>query len=302
MTHYLITGGTGMVGSALVAQLCQTENTLITILSRTAHSSDDPKVRYINWQTSDWQSQVPDVDVIINLAGASLNQRWTRQHRQEMMTSRIQSTRALYDLFKNRSHKPSVLFNASAMGYYPPSFTNLYTEAYKTTPHDLLSEIVYQWERQATLFEKLGTRVICGRFGLILSRKGGALPLIEMPYRLFIGGRIGSGQQWYSWIHLTDIVRAILFLIHTSEASGPYNLSAPTPETQHQFGQYLASALGRPHYTWVPALMLRCVLGKMATLTLDTQYMLPQKIMALGFEFTYPTLPSALKHLYPSNA
>lgn len=298
MKHYLISGGTGMVGRALVEQLTHTTDAIIYILTRSDKTSQQENVHYINWHKDGWEAQVPHIDVVINLAGATLNKRWTSKHQQLMMTSRIQSTRALFDLFEQREQKPDVLFNASAMGYYPPSQTAVYTETYQTTPHDLLSEIVYQWEKQATLFEKLGTRVICGRFGLILSLNGGALPMMSLPYRFFVGGRIGNGRQWYSWIHVSDLVRAIQFLIHSPEASGPFNLSAPAPDTQQQFGKVLSNVLHRPHYTWVPAWFLRLVLGKMSTLILDTQYMLPQKISDLGFQFDYPTLSSALKELY----
>lgn len=298
MKRYLITGGTGMVGRALVEQLTRSNEVIIYILTRSDQTSQQQHVHYINWSKDGWEEEVPHIDIVINLAGATLNKRWTTQHQQIMMTSRIQATRALFDLFKLREQTPDVLFNASAMGYYPPSKTAVYTESYQTTPHDLLSEIVYQWERQATLFEQLGTRVICGRFGLILSRDGGALPMMALPYRFFVGGRVGNGRQWYSWIHLADLVRAIQFLIQSPKASGPYNLSAPVPETQHQFGKVLGSVMHRPHYTWVPALMLRLVLGKMSTLILDTQYMVPQKISDLGFQFDYPTLPLALKDLY----
>ncbi|MTV21069.1 TIGR01777 family oxidoreductase [Staphylococcus delphini] len=298
MKHYLITGGTGMVGRALVEQLTRANEAMIYILTRSDKTSQHHHVHYINWSKDGWEEEVPHIDIVINLAGATLNKRWTPQHQQLMMTSRIQSTRALFDLFKQREQTPDVLFNASAMGYYPPSETAVYTESYQTTPHDLLSEIVYQWERQARLFEQLGTRVICGRFGLILSRDGGALPMMSLPYRFFVGGRVGNGRQWYSWIHLSDLVRAIQFLIQSPKASGPYNLSAPAPETQHQFGKVLGKAMHRPHYTWVPAVVLRLVLGKMSTLILDTQYMVPQRISDLGFQFDYPTLPLALKDLY----
>ncbi|MEJ7541793.1 TIGR01777 family oxidoreductase [Staphylococcus intermedius] len=298
MKHYLITGGTGMVGSALVEQLTRSNENIIHILTRSDKTSQQENVHYINWNNDGWEAEVPHIDIVINLAGATLNQRWTPKHQQLMMTSRIQATRALFDFFEQREQKPDVLFNASAMGYYPPSENTVYTETYQTTPHDLLSEIVYQWERQATRFQQLGTRVICGRFGLILSRNGGALPMMSLPYRFFVGGRIGNGRQWYSWIHVSDLVHAIQFLIQSPEASGPFNLSAPAPETQQQFGKVLGNVMHRPHYTWVPAWFLRFVLGKMSTLVLDTQYMLPQKIVDLGFQFEYPTLSSALKDLY----
>ncbi len=298
MTNYLITGGTGMVGTALVEDISQRPDSMIYILTRSDRSSKSSHIQYINWSQTGWEQKVPDIDIVINLAGATLNKRWTKSHQQLMMTSRIQSTRALYDLFKTRKQKPSVLFNASAMGYYPPSHTATYTEDFRTTPHDLLSEIVYQWEKQASLFESVGTRVILGRFGLILSQKGGALPMIEKTYRFFVGGRIGSGHQWYSWIHLEDLKRAILFLIDHKTASGVYNLAAPGPETQQQFGKILGKTLHRPHYTWVSATLMRLILGKMSTLVLDTQFIVPQKLNHLHFTFNYPTLSLALKDIY----
>ncbi|PNZ37242.1 TIGR01777 family oxidoreductase [Staphylococcus lutrae] len=298
MTHYLITGGTGLVGRALVNHLSQRDDTFITILTRQTSLANSTHITYVNWHDAGWENQIPDVDVVINLAGATLNQRWTARHQQVMMTSRIQATRALFDLFKNRAHKPKVLFNASAMGCYRPSLNTIYIESAHITPHDLLSEIVYQWERQAALFESFGTRVIDGRFSLILSRHGGALPKMALPYNCFVGGRLGTGKQWYSWIHITDVVRAICFLIDTPEASGPYHFASPSPTTQHHFGQCLASILNRPHYTWVPACILRLILGKMATLLLDTPYIVPQRLTQLGFTFQYPTLHLALKALY----
>lgn len=300
MTNYLISGGTGMVGRHLVNTLIQNNTNHVYILSRQSHQSDNTQVSYINWHETNWETNVPNIDVVINLAGATLNKRWTKEHKQLMMTSRLQSTRALYELFKNRTQKPSILFNASAMGYYPPSHTTVYTEQFKTLPHDILSEIVYQWERQASYFESLGTRVIYGRFGLILSQEGGALPMIQMPYQFMVGGKIGSGKQPYSWIHIDDLVRAILFLIDNPNASGPYNLTAPLPEAQNQFGKILGKVLNKPHYTYVPAFIMQLTLGEMSKLILDTQHVLPERLTHEGFRFEYPTLESALNNLYHS--
>lgn len=298
MTNILVTGGTGLVGTALVDALLKESDNNIYILTRSNRTSDQRRVSYINWENEKWEVQVPDIDIVINLAGATLNKRWTTSHKQRMMTSRLQGTHALYALFQHRTHQPSILFNASAMGFYPPSQTNAYTENYNALPHDFLSEIVYQWEREADHFLTFGTRVIKGRFGLILSKNGGALPMMALPYLYGVGGKIGNGKQWYSWIHLNDLVQCILFLIKHPDAQGVYNLNAPLPETQNDFGIALGRALHRPHYTRVPALVLRIILGEMSTLILDTQYMVPERIQMLGFKFEYPELNSALHTIY----
>ncbi|MGX5789896.1 TIGR01777 family oxidoreductase [Staphylococcus equorum] len=296
MKHYLITGGTGMVGTQLVEAIKQSD-AHITILTRQDKSTSHPKITYVNWSKTNWESQIPDIDIVINLAGASLMKRWTKKHKQAIMLSRLQSTQALFDLFKNRKQKPSVFFNASAVGYYKPDYDRTYTELYKSLPFDFLSEVVYQWERRARQFESLGTRVVIGRFGMILAEDGGALPLIKLPYEFYLGGKLGSGRQWYSWIHLDDLTRAILYTINNGNAHGIFNFTAPIVEHQNLFGYTLARVTHRPHFTWVPALVLRLALGQMSTVVLDTQKVIPNKLQAIDFKFKYPDLKIALEDL-----
>lgn len=296
MKHYLITGGTGMVGTQLVEAIRQSD-AHITILTRQDKSTSHPKITYVNWSKTNWESQIPDIDIVINLAGASLMKRWTKEHKQAIMLSRLQSTQALFDLFKNRKQKPSVFFNASAVGYYKPDYDRTYTELYKSLPFDFLSEVVYQWERRARQFESLGTRVVIGRFGMILAEDGGALPLMKLPYEFYLGGKLGSGRQWYSWIHLDDLTRAILYTINNGNAHGVFNFTAPIVEHQNLFGYTLARVTHRPHFTWVPALALRLALGQMSTVVLDTQKVIPNKLQAIDFKFKYPDLKIALEDL-----
>ena len=157
--------------------------------------------------------------------------------------------------------------------------------------------MVYQWERLARQFESLGTRVIIGRFGMVLSNQGGALPLMKLPYDLNVGGKIGSGRQWYSWIHIEDLTRAILYTINNEKARGVFNFTSPIAEHQNMFGYTIAREVHRPHYTWVPSFALRLILGEMSTVVLDTQKVLPNKLQALDFEFKYPNLKLALENL-----
>ncbi|MCI2901253.1 TIGR01777 family oxidoreductase [Staphylococcus hominis] len=296
MKQFLITGGTGMVGSHLVNEIKKRE-AHITILTRSDKQSDEPKITYVNWSKKGWENQVPDIDVVINLAGATLNKRWTSSYKQTIMTSRIQSTESLVHLFEQRQHKPEVLFNASAMGYYPPSLHRTYTEQYQTLPFDFLSDVVYQWERFARRFENFGTRVVLGRFSMILSSEGGALQTMKLPYKFYVGGKLGSGRQWYSWIHIDDLVRAILFTIDESNAKGPFNMASPIPERQNLFGYTLGRTMHKPHETWVPSLIMRAVLGEMSTVVLDTQKVLPNKLETFGFNFRYNNLKVALEDL-----
>ncbi|WP_426432562.1 TIGR01777 family oxidoreductase [Staphylococcus xylosus] len=296
MKNYLITGGTGMVGTQLVEAIVQSD-AHITILTRQDRTTSHPKITYVNWSKPNWEAQVPDIDIVINLAGASLNKRWTKSYKQKIMVSRLQSTQALFELFDGREQKPSVFFNASAVGYYKPDLYRTYTELYKTLPFDFLSEVVYQWERLARQFESLGTRVVIGRFGMILSNEGGALPMMKLPYEFYVGGKIGSGRQWYSWIHIDDLTRAILHTINTEDAQGVFNFTAPIVEHQNLFGYTLARVSHRPHYTWVPSLALRIILGQMSTVILDTQKVIPNKLQAIDFKFNYPDLKIALEDL-----
>ncbi|MBF0812848.1 TIGR01777 family oxidoreductase [Staphylococcus sp. mip270_02] len=296
MKNYLITGGTGMVGTQLVEAIVQSD-AHITILTRQDRTTSHPKITYVNWSKPNWEAQVPDIDIVINLAGASLNKRWTKSYKQKIMVSRLQSTQALFELFDGREQKPSVFFNASAVGYYKPDLYRTYTELYKTLPFDFLSEVVYQWERLARQFESLGTRVVIGRFGMILSNEGGALPMMKLPYEFYVGGKIGSGRQWYSWIHIDDLTRAILHTINTEDAQGVFNFTAPIVEHQNLFGYTLARVSHRPHYTWVPSLALRIILGQMSTVILDTQKVIPNKLQAIDFKFKYPDLKIALEDL-----
>lgn len=296
MKQYLITGGTGMIGSQLIDAIVQSD-AHVTVLTRQNKINSHPKITYINWTENGWEQKVPDIDIVINLAGASLNHRWTNRHKQQIMLSRIQSTQALFDLFKTRKKRPDIFFNASAVGYYRPDLNRTYTELYKSLPFDFLSEVVYQWERRAQQFESFGTRVIIGRFGMVLSDKGGALPLMKQTYDYYVGGKLGSGRQWYSWIHIDDLIRAILYTISVDEANGVFNFTAPIVERQNLFGYTLARITHKPHYTWAPSLALRLVLGQMSTVVLDTQKVIPNKLQALDFKFKYPDLKIALEDL-----
>lgn len=294
MARILIAGGTGLVGKHLVERLNDGKNKIF-ILTRSDKKSTTPNIQFVNWQQNGWGREIDEpIDIVINLAGATLNDQWTDAYKQIIYNSRIEVTRALRQFFEMRQETPKVLFNASAVGYYPPSATSTYNEGDQFEEHNFLSSVVQAWEEEAKAFEQLGTRVVIGRFGVILAEDGGALGKMILPYRLFAGGKIGNGQQWMSWVHIDDVVRAILYAIHQPSIFDVFNIVAPNPVTQDDFGQTIGQVLKRPHLLPLPAFMLKGLLGEQASLVLDSIKVMPTRLQAKGFTFLYPTIALAL--------
>lgn len=181
--------------------------------------------------------------------------RWTEDSKETIMNSRIESTNRLFKFFEAQDYAPEVLFNASAVGYYPPSKVVSYDEYDQFLSHDFLSTVVERWEETALLFKELGTRVVIGRFGIILSNKGGALTTMVKPYKFFVGGSLGSGEQWMSWIHLEDLKEAITTLINNKDKQGVYNICSPNPVRQKVLGKTIAQTINRPHFLPGPNLL-----------------------------------------------
>lgn len=287
----LITGGTGLVGHALVNVFDDAE---IYILTRSDKASSH-RIHYINWSHEGWLDKVPEVDLVINLAGASLNKRWTEEHKEAIVKSRVESTRKLAEYFQRST---AFFITASAVGYYPPSKRLTYTERDEFLAFDFLSETVHRWEHEAQKIEAAHhvPTAYC-RFGVVFSNEGGALPLMVLPYRLFGGGTIASGRQPYSWIHIDDLARGIKY-IYEQQATGIYNMTAPEPVTQQALGQVIAQTIHRPHWTALPAPLFNLVLGEQAIMVTKGQRVLPDHLKEIGFNFTYPTIKQAVEHLY----
>ncbi|TDL98361.1 TIGR01777 family protein [Macrococcus brunensis] len=288
MKKILLTGGTGLVGSRLIEM---TDHEFY-ILTR-SDKEDTAHVNYINWNNDDYLSQIPEVDLIINLAGASLSNRWTQQHKQAIVKSRIESTKKLGPIIEQQQKKP-FLISASAVGYYPPAKNLSYTEADRFEAFDFLSKTVHLWEQEAA---KLKVATAYCRFGVIFSNQGGALPIMVKPYQFYIGGNIGDGQQVYSWIHIDDLIRALLF-IYDQQLTGIYNCTAPEPATQEEVGKAIAEALHKPHFLPVPEIALKTLLGEQAIMVTDGQRVLPDKLISAGFKFQHPTIKEAITSLY----
>jgi len=292
-----ITGGTGFVGKTLVQKLYE-KGHLITVLSRQGKGPFPNEVKILTGdptQRGPWQADVSDQDVIINLAGASIFQRWTDEAKEQIRNSRIQTTKNLVDALRNASHHV-LLMSTSAVGYYGPSGDEILTE--EAPPgSDFLARLAVDWEREAMRAANLGHKVIIMRFGIVLGRRGGALQFMAKPFKYFLGSGLGSGKQYFSWIHERDLVEIFLFLMG-KDISGPVNCTSPNPVTNQELTRLIGKVLKRPVILPnVPGFMLRLLLGEFAQVILTGQRVIPERLTQMGYKFLFPKLEDALRDL-----
>ncbi|WP_421293262.1 TIGR01777 family oxidoreductase [Aeromonas taiwanensis] len=293
----LITGGTGFIGRRLVAHLKVAHE--VVVLTRQGSAAYELLGHDITLLDSlDRLDHLNDVDIVINLAGEPIAAgRWSDARKQLLCNSRWLLTEQLVDLVKLSSTPPKLLLNASAIGWYGRQDDSPLDEQCQTPHDEFTHRLCQQWEQLALQARSPQTRVCILRIGLVLGMEGGALPRMLPPYRLGLGGPMGSGSQVMSWIHVQDLVRAMLFLIEHGESDGIFNGTAPQPVSNRQFSQALAATLHRPHIFFVPAPLLRLLMGEAADLLLTGQHVLPVRLQQAGFHFTYPALLEALADL-----
>jgi len=295
-----IAGGTGFVGEALTKELIK-QGHEVFILTRKRKESDSKRVSYIQWLNDGDQPEkdLGEIHAIINLAGESINSgRWTEERKKRILNSRIQATEEVLRIINNLSTTPKVLVNASAIGYYGTSLTLTFTETSPSQGSDFLATTVKAWEQKAAEAKRLDVRTVFCRFGIILDQQEGALPRIALPYQLFAGGTVGSGEQWVSWIHINDVIRGILFTLENENMIGPVNFTTPKPLSMKAFGRTLGRVLNRPHWIPAPSFALKFLLGEMSTLVLEGQKVLPDKLIEAGFKFQFSELETALSNIY----
>ncbi len=297
----LITGGTGLIGQALAASLTDDGHEVIVLSrnpTRTSGLPDGVRVEHWDAHTAEgWGHLIDDVDAIINLAGENIAAgRWTAKRRRRIIESRLNAGQAVVQAVKLAAHKPRVVIQASGIGYYGSCGNEEMAEG-APAGNDFLAQLAIDWEASTAQVESWGVRRAIIRTGVVLSSRGGALPKMLLPFRLFVGGRLGSGQQWLPWIHIADEVGAICLLIDNGSASGPFNLTAPNPLTNTDFGRIVGKQLRRPAFMPVPSFVLRFLFGDMATLFLYGQRAVPQRLMQLGFTFKFPNIDSALQDI-----
>jgi hypothetical protein len=294
----LITGSTGLVGTALVKELASDGHTVCRLIrpqSKTTSGSKDGFDVTWNPETGELGGAGVGPDAVVNLAGASIaGGRWTEKRKELLDASRIDTTRALVKALAKMNARPRVLVSASAIGIYGDRGDEILTEESKPGT-EFLAGLTREWEAEATKAEALGIRVVLARFGIILARDGGALAKMLLPFKLGAGGRLGSGKQWMSWITLDDVVGILKFALENAAVRGAMNVVAPQPVRNAEFTRVLAQALHRPALFPAPAFALRLALGEMAdALLLSSQRVQPQKIQQLGYNYHHPDLSSAL--------
>jgi uncharacterized protein len=294
-----LTGGTGFVGRFLSRELILKGHD-ITILTR----QKDPPVSLkngIRFVTGDpkeagpWMAEVAQHDWIINLAGSSIFSKWTDEAKKMLHDSRIPTTRNLVTALA-AGDRHQLFCSTSAPGYYGPRGDEELTEA-SPPGQDFLARLAQEWEAEAAKAQDLGIRTVITRFGIVLGKGGGMLEQLVPLFKSFVGGPVGSGEQWLSWVHQMDLVRAYLFITEHPELTGPVNFTSPNPLRNKDFAKALGKTLGRPAFMPAPAFMMRLMLGELAEAILTGQKVLPQKLHAAGFEFLYPTIDQALQNL-----
>jgi len=298
-----MTGGTGFVGTRLVQKL-QAEGCESLIFTRDLQrarrvfpAAAFPSVELVAYepqQPGDWQARVAGCQAVVNLAGESLAEgRWTPARKQAIADSRRLGTRQLVAAIQQAEPKPQVLVSASAIGYYGTSETDTFTES-SPSGDDFLAEVCQAWEAEAQAVQAAGVRLVIARIGIVLGN-GGAIAKLIPPFKLFAGGPLGSGRQWFSWIHRDDLVNWLYYALQHPEIAGIYNATAPQPVRMKELANTLGEVLNRPSWLPVPGFALEALLGDGAIVVLEGQRVLPEAIQATPFTYQYPTLKPALQ-------
>jgi uncharacterized protein len=295
-----VAGATGFVGSRLVERL-QAEGHQVLVLTRDAQRakrmfSQVEVVAYTPLESGDWQGTIAGCDAVVNLAGAPIAEtRWTTERKQEIMDSRKIGTQKIVEAIAQANPKPSVLVNSSAIGYYGTSETATFDEG-SGAGKDFLAEVCREWEAAAEQVKQLGTRLVILRTGIVLGM-GGAIAKMLLPFKMFAGGPIGSGRQWFSWIHREDMVSLILQALTQPAMSGVYNATAPHPVKMAELSQTLGQVMNRPSWLPVPDFALEALLGDGAQVVLQGQQVMPKRTIESGFKFAYETVKPALEEV-----
>ena len=292
----LITGGTGLIGQQFIGRFPEHEYKLLTRDPERARSTLGEGYQYFT--TLNELPSSTRIDVVINLAGEPIvGRRWSDTQKRRLEESRWDTTQALVEWIDRAESKPHCFLSGSAIGYYGVDSDAEFSEQSVAIRNDFASKLCSRWEALAQQAE-LHCRVVLLRTGIVLSSSGGAMGKMSLPFKLGLGGPVGSGQQWMSWIHMHDYLQAIHYLMTSTQSVGAYNLVAPNPVSNREFVKAFAKALGRPCVLPAPAFAIRLALGEAATLLLDGQHVQPEKLLDDGFDFKFPLIGEAMLDLF----
>jgi len=292
--NILITGGTGFVGSHLTKQLTSGGHHVYIMTRSPEKHQNSSGITYVSSEVA--ASDLPEIEAAVNLAGTSLFGRWTKEKKQSILDSRIKTTRRLIELFKEMKKRPEVLVSASAVGFYGTSDEIIFTEHTKQPGSDFLAGVAQAWEETAEAARELGIRTVLTRFGVILGDDG-ALPLMELPVKLYVGGKVADGEQWMSWVHIDDVTGLIQHAIEHSGLTGPVNVVSPYPKRNKDFMRTIARVWKRPYWLTAPESIVRIATGEMGDMVLKGQCVKPVKALQHDYSFAFPILEKALADL-----
>jgi uncharacterized protein len=320
----LVTGATGLVGTALVKSLARDGHTVCRFLRRESQTSKKAKkgakaerpagpgqVLDVAWDPEasaasaigDPQGHVPGADAVVNLSGESIaDGKWTTQRKMQLRSSRIKSTRSLLTALEKIRVTPNVFVSASAIGFYGDRGDEILTEE-SAAGQDFLAKLACEWEAEAAKASAVGMRVVCARFGIILAKNGGALPQMMRPFQLMVGGKLGTGRQWMSWVTLEDAIGVLRYALENAAVSGAVNVVSPQPARNEKFAQELGRAMHRPAILPTPAFALRMALGREAAdaMLFASERVLPKRLQGFGYEFQHADLRLALEDVLHGN-
>jgi uncharacterized protein len=299
--NILISGGSGFIGSALTRSLLADGHKVWVLTRSPARTRLLEGVQSVRWDgrtCQGWIGVFSQMDAVVNLAGETVGKwPWTNRRKKLIRDSRVDAGLAIADAFQKVDKKPAVLIQASGVGYYGPCGTETVAED-SPAGNDFMATVASSWEASTRIVDSLGVRRVIIRTSLVLNARQGVLPLMALPVRFWAGGPLGNGKQGVSWIHLEDEVCAIRYLLENDKARGAFNLSAPNPLPNAEFIRTMAQALSRPYWLPAPAFLLKMALGEMSTLLLDGQFVIPQRLVNLGFVFRFETAQEAFHDLF----
>jgi uncharacterized protein (TIGR01777 family) len=296
-----ITGGSGFVGTNLSFYMLEKGHSVIAVGASSAHKViKHDNFQYISADTTikgGWQDALKDVDAVINLAGKNILKRWSNNYKNQIYNSRILTTRNLVEALPEK--KEIILCSTSAAGYYGDRADEILKES-ALPGYDFLAKVCMDWEKEAFQAESKGIRVAVMRFGVVLGKNGGALAKMVPAFKFFAGGPLGSGLQWFTWIHMDDLIASIIFILENPDVKGPLNFCSPNPLRNRDFAKTLGNVLNRPSFMKAPSGMIRLIMGEMGKSLMNSQRAIPDKLLKHGFKFQYPDINNALYNLMNS--